>query len=153
LRSAPTSTLHATTTTTVSPVITTTSSSGAGTALTISVEPPSGDEPDSSILLPAGCSVANGVATATGTFNGGFVPEAYVRVGAVVELYVFANDSSGNSQQIALLNGGETPFPMWDPQTTWSATAKLDETAGSPSSCLVAVQATHDFEGAGNDGG
>jgi hypothetical protein len=132
---------------------TTTSPPAGGTPLSISVEQSTGDEPDSSILLPAGCNVANGVATASGTFNGGFVPEVYFRVGAVVELYVFTDSSTGDPQQIALLNGGEKPFPMYDPQTTWSVTAKLDNSAGFLTNCVVAVQATHDFEGAGNDGG
>jgi len=143
---------RATTTTTGAPATTT---STAGSPLTISVEPSSPSGLDSSILLPASCVMTGNTVTAAGTFNGGFAPELYARVGAVVELYVYTGAPTGNGQgvQIAELNGGEQPSPIYKDGNSWTVTATVDPTNGTPATCVVAVQATHDFMGAGNVGG
>ena len=142
-----------TTTTTTQPPDTTTTS--VGSPLTISVEPSSSSGPVSSILLPASCVLSGDTVTASGTFNGGFAPEEYTRVGAVVELYVYASATSADSQglQIADLNGGEQPSAIYKDPNSWTVSAKVDPSNGAPATCVVAVQPTHDFMGAGNVGG
>jgi hypothetical protein len=128
------------------------------TQLEISVQPADPNNPSapdsSQILLPSSCSLSNGVVTATGTFNGGFVPESYIRIGAVVELYVYSSPAGSASQgtQLAVL-GNEHPAEMGG-TGPWTVTAPLDTQLGmTPASCQVDVQQTHNFEGAGNAGG
>lgn len=139
------------------PIPATTGSSTA-TQLTISVQPadPSNPSaPDSSqILLPSSCSLRNGIVTATGTFNGGFVPESYVRIGGVVELYVYSSPSDSASQGTQLADlANEHPSVMGG-SGAWTVTAPLDTQLGmTPATCQVDVQQTHNFEGAGNAGG
>jgi len=92
--------------------------------------------------------------TATGTFNGGFVPETYVRVGDVVELYAYDAPSMNNhGQESQVLDlGSEKPFII-SGTGPWTVSAPVDPTRLSPSECRVAVQSTHTFMGAGNAGG
>jgi len=136
----------------------TTTTSSVSTQLDISVQPVDPNDPSapdsSQILLPSSCSLSNGVVTATGTFNGGFVSESYIRIGAVVELYVYSSpsDSASPGTQLADLPN-EHPFTMGG-SGTWTVTAPLDTQIGMiPASCQVDVQPTHNFEGAGNAGG
>jgi hypothetical protein len=108
---------------------------------------------DSSILLPSSCSLQNGTLTAEGTFNGGFAPEGYVRYGDVVELYAYTVPATagGQATQVAELEM-EKPFSMAG-SGPWKVTAPVDAQLGTPDQCLVAVQSTHAFMGAGNAGG
>lgn len=102
-----------------------------------------------SILLPAACTIDHGIVTATGTFNGGFAPQGYVRRGDVVELYVYS------SRDLQLANvTTERPYPMRG-TSPWKVSATLDkqllaEPGNGPSRCVVTVQPTHAFMGAGN---
>jgi hypothetical protein len=137
---------------------TTTSTSSVSTPLDISVQPVNPSDPSapnsSLILLPSSCSISNGVVTATGTFNGGYVPESYIRIGAVVELYVYSSPTSSASQGTQLADlPNEHPFTMGG-SGPWTVTAPLDTQLGmTPAGCQVDVQPTHNFEGAGNAGG
>jgi hypothetical protein len=155
-KGSPRSTQSSSSTTSVSQSATTGPS--AATQLVISVQPvdPSNPSaPDSSqILLPSSCSQSNDVVTASGTFNGGFVPESYIRVGAVVEMYVYSSSTGSTSQGTQLADlANEKPFRMGG-GTTWTVTAPVGTQLGmTPASCQVDVQPTHNFEGAGNAGG
>ena len=137
---------------------TTTSTSNVSTQLDISVQPVDPSNPSapnsSQILLPSSCSISNGVATATGTFNGGYAPEVYIRIGAVVELYVYSSPTGSASRGTQLADlPNEHPFTMGG-SGPWTVTAPLDTQLGmTPASCQVDVQPTHNFEGAGNAGG
>jgi len=128
---------------------------GVMKSLPISVEPSSSGVPDSSILLPKVCLLFRDEVTASGAFGGGSAPEAYARVGAVVELYVFSTATADNPQgtQLASLNGGEEPYPMYRATPGWKVSTSVDYSLGTPARCEVSVQPTHDFEGAGNNGG
>jgi hypothetical protein len=105
---------------------------------------------DSSILVPTSCTVDHGVATAAGTFRGN-VPELYMRVGAVVELYVYASPGADlPAMQVARL-GEERPFRVGTGGgTNWTTTAPVAADRGVLARCEVAVQVTHEFQGAGN---
>ena len=143
---------------TPSSLASTTTTSDISTQLDISVQPVDPSNPsaqDSSIiLLPSSCSLSNGVVTATGTFNGGYVPESYIRIGAVVELYVYSSPTGSASRGTQLADlPHEHPFTMGG-SGPWTVTAPLDTQLGmTPASCQVDVQPTHNFEGAGNAGG
>lgn len=149
-----TSTTVPTTTTPTSETATTTA--GRPLDLTIAVSTQlSSDGQDPSILLTSSCSFLNGSVTATGTFNGGFVPETYVRYGDVVELYAYTSAvsaDSGQAFQIANLVL-EKPFTMGN-NGPWTVSAPvITDDVGAPTRCFVAVQSTHAFMGAGNVGG
>jgi hypothetical protein len=112
----------------------------------------SGEDP--AVLVPTSCTVVAGVATATGTFNPDFFSESNVRVGDVVELYVYSGPgaTTPNGTQLADL-GSEQPVPVGR-TGPWQVTVPLDsELRLSAAQCLVAVQSTHAFMGAGNAGG
>ena len=119
---------------------------------------PTGSTP-TGILVPATCHVSNGTVTATGTFNGSFVPESFIRIGDMVELYVYTNGRGAypGGTQLATLNA-ERPYPMSRP-SPWNVSVPLDQTltntptAGPPVRCVVTVQPTHAFMGAGEAGG
>jgi hypothetical protein len=111
------------------------------------------EQQDASILHPSSCIERNETITATGAFSGGFAPEAYRRYGDVVELYAYNsvdNPPTGTDLQVLDL-GAEKPGSM--STATWTALAPVDTTVGQPVLCLVAVQSTHAFMGAGNAGG
>ena len=99
-----------TTTITSTTVLPTTTSTISQTAyLTIGVSTQlSSDGQDPSILLPSSCSLLNDTVTATGSFNGGFAPEAYQRYGDVVELYAY---DAPSMQRIA---DNRAKFLTWD---------------------------------------
>jgi hypothetical protein len=111
----------------------------------------SSDQQGTSILAPASCVLQDGVATATGSFTGGFVPETYIRYGDVVELYVYTAASQGQAIQLANLSA-EKPYPIAG-QGPWKVTVPVLTQFATPTNCLVAVQSTHAFMGAGNAGG
>lgn len=97
--------------------------------LPVSVEPTDPTDPealDVGILKPTSCVVRDGVATAVGTFGTREVPDAYRRVGAVVELYVYAMPSEPADQgmQLAKLRD-ERPFPMRE-SGPWSVSVPLE---------------------------
>jgi hypothetical protein len=87
-------------------------------------------------------------------FDRDFYAESNVRVGDVVELYVYSGPgaTSPNGTQLADL-GSERPVPV-DGTGAWRVTVPLDPELGQAAAqCLVAVQSTHAFMGAGNAGG
>jgi hypothetical protein len=105
-------------------------------------------------LVPTSCTIAGGIATASGTFDRDFYAESNVRVGDVVELYVYsgAGPTSPDGTQLADL-GAEKTVPV-DGVGSWQVTVPLDaELALAPAQCRVAVQSTHAFMGAGDAGG
>jgi hypothetical protein len=104
--------------------------------------------------VPKSCTIIGGVATATGTFDRDFYAESNVRVGDVVELYVYsgpgATDPSGT--QLADL-ANEKTVPV-DGTGSWQVSVPMDaELVQTPAECRVAVQSTHAFMGAGDAGG
>lgn len=104
------------------------------------------------ILVPASCTEQGGVLTATGSFSGGFVPEVYIRWGDAVELYAYTGSQPGSlGVQVADLSA-EKPYPIAG-QGPWRVTVPVAAGFASPARCLVAVQSTHAFMGAGNAGG
>lgn len=127
-----------------------------GRALPVSVSALlSSSQQDPTILLPSSCDVDAGMVTVHGSFNGGFVPEAYRRFGDVVELYAYSSNDdppTGNDLQVLDL-GAEKPGSMDTAGNTWTAVAPVDGQVGQPLHCFVAVQSTHAFMGAGNAGG
>lgn len=158
--SANTRAVTTTTTTSTIPMSTTTTPmatnpTAAGQQLSISVSTQlSSTGQDPSILRPSSCVVDNGTVTAQGTFNGGFVPETYVRFGDVVELYAYdapSMENHGQQSQVADL-GLEKPFAMQG-NGPWTVSVPADPAHLTPNQCLVAVQSTHAFMAAGNAGG
>src|SRR5450631_2912839 len=106
------------------------------------------------VLVPTSCTISGGVATATGTFDRDFYAESNVRVGDVVELYVYSGPgaTASNGTQLADL-GSEKTVPV-NGTGSWTVTVPLDpELVQAPAECRVAVQSTHAFMGAGNAGG
>jgi hypothetical protein len=100
---------------------------------------------DSSVLHPTSCTVANGVATATGTF--GQFYEVYRRYGDAVELYVYTGRPTVSPTTFEL---AQLPNPSSPPvdSGSWQVSAPITDAAGAPMFCLVAVQSTHAFIGA-----
>jgi len=106
------------------------------------------------VLVPTSCTISGVVATATGTFDRDFYAESNVRVGDVVELYVYSGPgaTASNGTQLADL-GSEKTVPV-NGTGSWTVTVPLDpELVQAPAECRVAVQSTHAFMGAGNAGG
>lgn len=106
------------------------------------------------VLVPTSCAIAGGVATATGTFNRDFYAESNVRVGDVVELYVYSGPGSTTptGTQLADLEAEKT-VPV-NGSGSWQVSVPIDpELARAPAECRVAVQSTHAFMGAGDAGG
>jgi hypothetical protein len=94
------------------------------------------------------------VATATGTFDRDFYAESNVRVGDVVELYVYSGPgpTSPTGTQLADL-GSEKTVPV-SGTGSWQVSVPMDpELRQTPIECRVAVQSTHAFMGAGDAGG
>jgi hypothetical protein len=104
-------------------------------------------------LIPSACNLENGSLDAEGTFQGNFVQEVYVRYGDVAELYAFAAPTSGNGQgvQVAEL-AAEQPYRLAG-KGPWKVTVPVDSQLGTPVKCVIALQSTHTFMGAGNAGG
>ena len=79
------------------------------------------------------------------------MPQGYLRYGDVVELYVYTAPSPpGYDQGLQVVGlSSEKVFPIAG-NGPWLVTGTIDPQIGVPRSCLVAVQATHAFMGAGN---
>jgi hypothetical protein len=100
--------------------------------------------PPSSILLPTSCQLTGAIVTATGTYQGGPVPNVYNRYGDIVELYVFAASSPGFPQgaQLGASSAEDSP-PLGS--STWRVSTTVAQDPGShPARCVVAAQPTHD---------
>lgn len=84
---------------------------------------------------------------ATGGYSG-FVGTGYLRVGDVVELYVYTAPGPGYSSGIQLgeLSQERAPYVEGGSGGTWTVTVPLDTSLGSPARCAVTVQATHQVE-------
>jgi hypothetical protein len=94
------------------------------------------------------------VATATGTFDRDFYAESNVRVGDVVELYVYSGPgaTTPDGTQLADL-GSERTVPV-NGTGSWQVSVPMDPELALPAAqCRVAVQSTHAFMGAGDAGG
>jgi len=109
--------------------------------------------PSSSIMVPSSCTVTATSATATGTYQGGFVPAVYQRYGDVIDLYVFTRPLAGYPDGIQLANLPFTPRApfIYGLSHRWSVTVPLERQLfafGQPARCMVAAQPTMDFQGA-----
>jgi hypothetical protein len=106
---------------------------------------------DASVLQPTSCVLNGSEVTATGTYNG-FVAQSYLRVGDVVELYVYTGPMSGYPQgiQLGVLSAEKPAAVVAGNGGAWTTTVPLNLTLGTPAVCAVTVQATHQFEGAPN---
>ena len=103
-----------------------------------------------SVLQPTACVLTGSEVMATGTYNG-FVAQGYLRVGDVVELYVYTEPMSGYPQGLQLgMLSSERPAVVAGTGGSWTTTVALNITLGTPAVCAVTVQATHQFEGASN---
>ena len=115
-------------------------------ALPISVEPREPTDPEAlatSVLMPASCLVVDHVATAIGTFGTEDAPDAYMAVGAVVELYVYGTPSepAGQGAQLARLRDEATSAVRR--RGRWVVTVPLEPGLGPPANCQVSVQPLH----------
>lgn len=107
---------------------------------------------DADILRPTRCSLTGDLVTAAGTFVG-FVSQFYLRVGDVVELYVYSAPIAGypSGIQLAVLSEEVPPHIPGGQGGSWLVKVPIDLTLGyHPERCGVTVQATHQFEGSGN---
>jgi hypothetical protein len=129
-------------------------SQSAGASLPISVQSDTAMRsagnagPASSILVPSSCHLSGASVTATGTYQGSFVPAVYARYGDVIDLYVFTASASGYPSGIQLGELSLAHPPVLGGDRTWTVTVPLATSLGAPRRCLVAAQPTHDFEGA-----
>jgi hypothetical protein len=116
---------------------------------------------DPSVLVPKKCTLVGKTLTAQGTFQSPPLPEDFTRVGDVVELYAYSvplsnhvgrlPDQLGTGEQVVDL-ASETPYPMQG-SGPWSVSGPVDSDLPAPQECVVAVQSTHAFMGAGDAGG
>jgi hypothetical protein len=112
------------------------------------------DQQDSSVLVPSSCQLHGGVLTARGTVTG-VLPEVYIRYGDVVELYAYSttdNPPNGANDIQVLALESEKPGSL-SGGTTWTVTAPVANGFPLPLRCIVAIQSTHAFMGAGSAGG
>ena len=98
--------------------------------------------PTSSILLPVSCQVSGTTVTAKGQYQGGYVPEVYVRYGDIVDLYLYTAPSSGYPQGAQLAVSSVSQAPAMG-GTTWQVSTTFDPSVGAPARCEVAAQPTH----------
>ena len=130
----------------------TTTTTIPGTPLPIQAQTTNdGISPSATILAPSSCVVRGSTVTATGGYSGE-VGEFYLRVGGVVELYVYTAPASGYPAgfQVGLLSM-ETPAQVGSTRGgNWRTTVPIDVTIGTPVRCEVTVQATHQVELSGN---
>jgi hypothetical protein len=90
------------------------------------------------------------MATATGTFNPEMYGEGYLRVGDVVELYVYSAPSVGDAIQLGNF-AAKHPVPVTE-TGPWVVSDPVDTSFGQrPADCRVAVQSMHALMGAPND--
>lgn len=108
---------------------------------------------DPSVLLPSSCTITQGVATASGTFNSDAYGETYVRYGDVVELYVYSSPSPSFPTGTQLAQVGTERTVVVGSSGPWQIAVPLAVSDLQPAQCLVAIQSTHAFMGAGNAGG
>jgi hypothetical protein len=107
--------------------------------------------PASSIMVPSSCTVTAASATATGTYQGGFVPAIYSRYGDVIDLYVFTWPLAGYPEGIQLADEPFTrhaPF-VYSEGRRWTVTVPLDKqllSSSQPARCMVAAQPTMDLQ-------
>jgi hypothetical protein len=110
---------------------------------------PESDPYDVGVIQPASCTVTGSTVTARGTV--GFVDEAHVRAGDVIELYVWGGPGSNPVQLVDLTS--ETPAQLTSP---WQITAPIEgdllNQLDASSYCNVALQSTHAFMYAGSAG-
>ncbi|HZU79605.1 MAG TPA: hypothetical protein VE991_06785 [Acidimicrobiales bacterium] len=148
-------------TTTTSTTAAATGTPDAGTSLPIGVQAvDDGVSPPASILAPVSCRLSGSLVTAQGSYTGA-VSEGYLRVGDVVELYVYSSPVAGlpqgvqlgalSSERPAQVGLGPTGASTTGPgAVSWTTTVPIETAAGTPARCAVTVQATHQFEGAPN---
>jgi hypothetical protein len=84
--------------------------------------------------------------TASGTTSN--VSEGYLRLGDVVELYVYTAPSSSypNGIQLGYLSEEKAPYIEGGSGGAWTVSVPLDTSLGTPATCAVTVQATHQIE-------
>jgi hypothetical protein len=93
------------------------------------------------------CILEKGIVTATGSL--GEVPAFYNRVGAVLELYVYASSAAPGTQLADLSR--EQPLKMYaNANRPWSLSAPIDTRLGRAATCEISVEETHNFDGASN---
>ena len=117
--------------------------------LPIAVQPTNDGVSDpATVLIPSSCVLRGSTVTATGSTS--FVAQGYLRLGDVVELYVYAAPSSGypNGYQLGYLSQEKAPYVKVGSGGTWTVTVPLDTSLGTPARCAVTVQATHQMEDA-----
>ena len=93
-------------------------------------------------------------AATIGTFNRDFYAESNVRVGDVVELYVYSGPgaTTPTGTQLADL-ASEKTVPV-NGTGSWQVSVPIAPDMGlAPAQCRIAVQSTHAFMGAGDAGG
>jgi hypothetical protein len=128
----------------------------SGRALPVSVQSgaamrAAGDDgPSSSIMVPSSCTVTAKAATASGTYQGSFVPAVYQRYGDVIDLYVYTRPLQGYPNGIQL---ADQPFTRQAPFMDagggrWTVTVPVATQLGQPARCVVAAQPTMEFQGA-----
>ena len=106
------------------------------------------------VLVPTSCTITGGVATATGTFNRDFYAESNVRVGDVVELYVYSSPGATTPTGTQLADLASEKTEPVNGTGLWQVSVPIDpELVQAPAECRVAVQSTHAFMGAGDAGG
>jgi hypothetical protein len=100
------------------------------------------------VLMPLSCVLSRSSVTATGSAS--FVAQGYLRLGDVVELYVYTAPSSGypDGYQLGYLSQEKAPYLEGGSGGTWTVTVPLDTTLGTAARCAVTVQATHQIEDA-----
>jgi hypothetical protein len=107
------------------------------------------DGPSSSIMRPSSCTVTAKTATASGTYQGSFVPAVYQRYGDVIDLYVYTAPLKGYPNGIQL---ADQPFTRQAPFIAgggrWTVTVPIATQLGRPARCVVAAQPTMEFQGA-----
>lgn len=105
----------------------------------------------SSILQPTSCVWTGNVVTATGTYRGGLAGEGFLRVGSIINLYVFSApfDGSSTGEQLAFV--GPSNAVLVQGEGPWRVSVTIQTPPGvSPVRCAVQVFPTHDPEGAPN---
>jgi hypothetical protein len=129
-----------------------TSTTVPGHSLRIIVQPVNDHvSPDASVLQPTTCVLRGSEATAAGIYSG-FVAQGYLRVGDVVELYVYTEPMPGYPEglQLGVLSSERPAAVVAGTGASWTTTVPVNLTLGTPAVCAVTVQATHQFEGASN---
>jgi hypothetical protein len=118
--------------------------------LPISVQPVNdGVSGTALILAPKTCQLSAGQVVAVGKYRWP-VSEGYLRVGDVVELYVYSQARRGYPRGVQLAKLSQESRVSIGTQRRWSIKVPVELFLGSAKRCAVTVQATHQFEGAPN---